>query len=147
MTISGKIVFATPIQVGKRQDGSDWARKGYVLEEIGLPYPQRLFFNVFGTDDMMYFNLKVGDIVRVRYEMSVIRTDSGFLNVATAYNIIKIPLEKLGYKESDKRPVVHSKPKVEETKKRTASKKKVINNNNKPKRKRKEKFDINSLPF
>lgn len=140
MTITGKIIYTIPIKVGQRKDGTEWAVKYYVLEELGTAYPQRLYFRVFGTDDMMYFNLAVGDIVMVRFEMSVLRTESGFFNIATAYNVKKVPIEKIRYNNRIVQPPKPKQKKLKDKKDERAAKKKR-------KRKVKKTFDINSLPF
>lgn len=138
MTISGRIVYSLPIKVGKKSDGTEWQSKGYVIEEIGNSFPQRLLFFVSGTDDMMYFNLKIGDIVAVKFEMDVSRHDDSFYNIATAYSIVRIPPEKMGYMRPERAKQV-------EKKRRNFLKK--LENERGIKRKGKGKVDINSLPF
>lgn len=48
MEITGKIIAAETLQQGETENGN-WSRIGFVIEEIDVQYPQRVYLRVRGT--------------------------------------------------------------------------------------------------
>ena len=70
MEIIGKIIAVLPERSGvSARSGSEWRLGSYVLETVGERYPRKINFEVFGADKIQQFNIQVGEMVRVSFDI------------------------------------------------------------------------------
>ena len=70
MEIIGRIIAVLPERSGvSARSGSEWRLGSYVLETVGDRYPRKMNFEVFGADKIQQFNIQVGEMVRVSFDI------------------------------------------------------------------------------
>lgn len=62
---TGKIIAAEPLQQGTSQQGTQWCAQNFVIEELNQQYPSRAVFQVYGSDKLQQFAIKVGEVLTV----------------------------------------------------------------------------------
>ena len=60
---TGKIIAAGQVQMGTSQNGTQWSSQEYVIEELNEQYPSRAVIQVYGSDKIQQFGIKVGEII------------------------------------------------------------------------------------
>lgn len=71
ITFTGVIQKAFQLRTGVSQrSGNQWQSQEFLIQEIGVQYPQSLVFNVFGAERLQTLNLKVGDEVTAHLNFS-----------------------------------------------------------------------------
>lgn len=65
VTFTGKIIAAEPVRQGTSQQGTQWCSQTYVIEELNQQYPSRAVFQVFGSDRLQQFAIKLGEVITV----------------------------------------------------------------------------------
>lgn len=70
MEITGKITHVLPERSGvSARSGAQWVVASYVLETVNDRFPRRMMFEVFGADKIQQFNIQVGEMVRVSFDI------------------------------------------------------------------------------
>lgn len=70
MEITGKIIAVLPERSGvSARTGSEWKMGSYVLETINEQYPRRMNFEVFGADKLQQFNIQLGEVMIVSFDI------------------------------------------------------------------------------
>jgi hypothetical protein len=80
---NGKIIAKGETREGVSQGtGQPWKSEQYIIQEESGNYPSKMAFDVFGEDRIREFNLKVGDVVKVHFDInSHIYNDRWFNNI------------------------------------------------------------------
>lgn len=87
MEIFGKIICALPIRSGvSAKSGKPWQSASYVLETQDQ-YPKRMVFDVFGQDNIVKFNIQVGQTLTVSFDIDAHEYNGKWFNSIRAWNV------------------------------------------------------------
>ena len=68
MELTGKIIATLPERGGVSKAGNEWKIQEYVLETMEQ-YPRKMMFNVFGADRIAQFNIQLGEVLTVSFDI------------------------------------------------------------------------------
>lgn len=89
MEITGKIIAVMDKRSGQSaRTGANWATQDYVLETINEQYPKRCLFNVFGEDKINEFNIQVGSVVTVSFDINAREYNGRWYNDVRAWRVV-----------------------------------------------------------
>lgn len=87
MEITGKIIAVLEPRKGiSNRTGSEWICGQYVLETMDQ-YPRKLFFEVFGADRMQQFNIQMGEIMTVSFDIDAREYQGRWFNGVRAFRV------------------------------------------------------------
>jgi hypothetical protein len=87
MEITGKIIAVLEPRRGtSSRTGSEWICGQYVLETMDQ-YPRKLFFEVFGSDRMQQFNIQLGEIMTVSFDIDAREYQGRWFNGVRAFRV------------------------------------------------------------
>lgn len=88
MQITGIITHALEPRTGVSKAGKQWFSQDFRIEEQGNRFNQSMLFSVFGEDKVRQFNMKVGDVVTVEFDIDAHEYQGRYYNSVTAFNVI-----------------------------------------------------------
>ncbi len=89
MEITGKIIAVMDKRSGQSaRTGANWATQDYVIETINEQYPKRCLFNVFGEDKINEFNIQVGSVVTVSFDINAREYNGRWYNDVRAWRVV-----------------------------------------------------------
>ncbi len=89
MEITGKIIAIMDKRSGQSaRTGANWATQDYVIETINEQYPKRCLFNVFGEDKINEFNIQVGNVVTVSFDINAREYNGRWYNDIRAWRVV-----------------------------------------------------------
>ena len=87
MEITGKIIAVLEPRKGtSNRTGNEWICGQYVLETMDQ-YPRKLFFEVFGADRMQQFNIQLGEIMTVSFDIDAREYQGRWYNGVRAFRV------------------------------------------------------------
>lgn len=87
MEFHGKVIqILEPRKGVSAQTGNTWVSQDFVVEHDGR-YPTRICFNAFGEQRIGEFNLRVGEFVTVKFDISARCVNGSWFNDVSAYRI------------------------------------------------------------
>ena len=87
MELTGKIIAEFNERGGiSSRTGNEWKAKSYVLEVPG-DFPRKLAFDVFGTDRLQAFNIQVGELLTVHFDIDAREYNGRWYNDVRAFRI------------------------------------------------------------
>lgn len=86
MEIKGKIIAVLPERCGVSQAGKEWMTQEYVLETEDR-YPRKMMFSVFGRDRIEQFDIRVGDVITVKFDIDCKEYNGRWYNSITAWKV------------------------------------------------------------
>lgn len=86
MEIQGKIIVALPERSGVSARG-EWKVQEFVLETVDTQYPRKMLFDVFGADRLQRYNLQVGQMVSVAFDIDAREYNGRWYNSIRAYDV------------------------------------------------------------
>ena len=87
MEITGKIIAVLEPRKGtSNRTGNEWICGQYVLETMDQ-YPRKLFFEVFGADRMQQFNIQLGEIMTVSFDIDAREYQGRWYNDVRAWKV------------------------------------------------------------
>ncbi|MBR4644732.1 MAG: DUF3127 domain-containing protein [Bacteroidaceae bacterium] len=87
MEITGKIIAVLEPRKGtSSRTGSEWVCGQYVLETMDQ-YPRKLFFEVFGSDRMQQFNIQLGEVMTVSFDIDAREYQGRWYNGVRAFRV------------------------------------------------------------
>ncbi len=87
MEITGKIIAVLEPRRGtSSRTGSEWVCGQYVLETMDQ-YPRKLFFEVFGADRIQQFNIQMGEIMTVSFDIDAREYQGRWFNGVRAFRV------------------------------------------------------------
>lgn len=89
MELQGKIIAALPERSGTSQRG-EWKVQEFVLETLDSQYPRKMVFDVFGADRLQRFNVQVGQIVNVAFDIDAREYNGRWYNSIRAYDVRQV---------------------------------------------------------
>ena len=88
MELIGKIIQVLPERSGtSARTGSEWRMGSYVLETTTDRFPRKMMFEVFGSDKIQQFNIQVGEMVRVSFDIDAREYQGRWYNSIRAWNV------------------------------------------------------------
>ena len=88
MELIGKIIQVLPERSGtSARTGSEWRMASYVLETSTDRFPRKMMFEVFGSDKIQQFNIQVGEMVRVSFDIDAREYQGRWYNSIRAWNV------------------------------------------------------------
>ena len=88
MELIGKIIQLLPERSGtSARTGSEWRMGSYVLETTTDRFPRKMMFEVFGLDKIQQFNIQVGEMVRVSFDIDAREYQGRWYNSIRAWNV------------------------------------------------------------
>ena len=89
MELTGKIIAVLEKRSGQSaRTGANWATQDYVLETINEQYPKRCLFNVFGEDKINEFNIQLGNVVTVSFDINAREYNGRWYNDVRAWRVV-----------------------------------------------------------
>lgn len=88
MEIKGKIIAALPPKSGVAKSGKEWQSQEYVLETSDQ-YPKKMCFNVFGGEKIAEFNICIGEVVTVHFDVDAKQWQDRWFNSINAWKVGK----------------------------------------------------------
>lgn len=85
--VSGRIIAVMQMKTGTSQKGT-WASQEYVLETHDS-YPQKVCFEVFGTEKIQQFNIQMNDEVDIMYNFDAREFKGRWYNTIRAWSVFK----------------------------------------------------------
>ena len=87
MEITGKIIAALEPRGGVSQrTGNSWKTQEFVIE-THEQYPRKCVFNVFGEDRLREFNIQVGEVVTVSFDVEAREYNGRWYNDIRAWRV------------------------------------------------------------
>ena len=88
MELIGKIIQVLEERGGvSARTGSEWRMGSYVLETTTDRFPRKMMFEVFGADKIQQFNIQVGEMVRVSFDIDAREYQGRWYNSIRAWNV------------------------------------------------------------
>lgn len=88
MEITGKIIYVLPERSGTSARG-EWKAQSFVVETEDN-YPRKMVFDVFGAERLQTFNIKVGDKVKVSFDIDAHEYQGRWFNNIRAYDVLHL---------------------------------------------------------
>ena len=88
MEITGKIIVVLPPQSGVSQAGNNWKKQEYVLETEET-YPKKVHFDFFGECADQYNWIKIGDRIRLSFDIESREYNGRWYTSIRAWNVKK----------------------------------------------------------
>lgn len=85
--VSGRIIAVMQMKTGTSQKGT-WASQKYVLETHDS-YPQKVCFEVFGTEKIQQFNIQMNDEVDIMYNFDAREFKGRWYNTIRVWSVFK----------------------------------------------------------
>ena len=87
MEITGRIIAVLPERSGVSQrSGTEWRAGSYVLE-TQEQYPKKICFDVFGADRIQQFNIQVGEMMTVSFDIDAHEYQGRWFNSIRAFRV------------------------------------------------------------
>ena len=87
MEIIGKAIAALPVKSGVSQrTGEQWQSREYVIE-TQEQYPEKMCFEVFGTDKLKEVNIRNNDFIKVHFDITAREYNGKWYNSIRAWKV------------------------------------------------------------
>ena len=87
MELTGRIIAVLPERSGVSQrSGAEWKVATYVLE-TQEQYPKKMAFEVFGSDRIQQFNIQVGEMMNVSFDIDAHEYQGRWFNTIRAFRV------------------------------------------------------------
>lgn len=87
MEATGKIIAEFNERGGvSNRTGNEWKAKSYVLEVPG-DFPRKLVFDVFGVDRLQAFNIQIGELLTVHFDIDAHEYNGRWFNDVRAFRV------------------------------------------------------------
>ncbi|MBQ7571521.1 MAG: DUF3127 domain-containing protein [Bacteroidaceae bacterium] len=87
MEITGRIIAVLPERSGiSQRSGTEWKAGSYVLE-TQEQFPRKMCFDVFGADRIQQFNIQVGEMMTVSFDIDAHEYQGRWFNSIRAFRV------------------------------------------------------------
>ncbi len=90
MDFTGKIIFALPAKSGLKKNGESWKSQEFVIENTEGQYPKKMCFNVFGEDKIKSFDIKLGEELKVSFDIDAKQWQDRWFNSINAWKVERV---------------------------------------------------------
>ena len=88
MDFTGKIIqVLEPRRGTSSRTGNEWICGQYVIESVDQQFPRKMYFEVFGADKMQQFNLQLGEVVTVSFDVDAREFNGRWFNSIRAFRV------------------------------------------------------------
>ena len=84
-SVKGRVIEVLPIQKGQTEKG-DYALQEYAID-VDDKYPYKFAFSVYGEDKIKYYNIKVGDIVEINFNVTAKKWNNKWITSVRAWKV------------------------------------------------------------
>ena len=84
--MTGKIIAVLAERGGVSKAGNEWKIQEYVLETMEQ-YPRKMMFNVFGADRLAQFNIQLGEVLTVSFDIDSREYNGRWYNDIRAWKV------------------------------------------------------------
>ena len=88
MEIQGKVIAVLPERSGVSARG-EWKSQTYVIE-TQEQYPKKMAFDVFGGDRIVNFDIHLGEVINVSFDIDAHEYQGRFFNQIRAWAVSKV---------------------------------------------------------
>lgn len=90
MELAGKVIAILEPRSGvSRTSGNPWKMQDFVIETLES-YPRRMIFNVFGEDKLNQFNIQMGEVINVSFDINAREYQGRWYNDVRAWKVDRI---------------------------------------------------------
>ena len=89
MEFKGKIIAVLPSRSGVSKAGKPWTFQEYVIES-SEQYARKMCFQVFGDEKIKQFNIQVGDMLNVSFEIDARQWNDRWFNSIRALKVERV---------------------------------------------------------
>lgn len=89
MELQGKVIAALPERSGVSARG-EWKSQEFVIEYQEGQYPRHLVFTVFGADRLQRFNIQIGQIVLVAFDVDAHEWNGRWFTDIRAFDVRQV---------------------------------------------------------
>lgn len=87
MDITGKIIAVLPQRGGtSSRTGNEWRAGSFVIETMDQ-YPRKMAFDVFGSDRLAAFNIQMGEVMTVSFDIDAREYNGRWYNDIRAFRV------------------------------------------------------------
>ncbi len=86
MEVKGRFVKYLPEESGVSKAGKEWKKNGFVIETDGN-YSKTICFNIWGDRTALVTNLKVGEMITVKFDVESREYNGKYFSEIKAYAI------------------------------------------------------------
>ena len=90
MEFTGRIIFALPAKSGLKKNGESWKSQEFVIENTEGQYPKKMCFNVFGEDKIKSFDIKLGEELKVSFDVDAKQWQERWFNSINAWKVERV---------------------------------------------------------
>ena len=90
MDFTGKIIFALPAKSGLKKNGESWKSQEFVIENTEGQYPKKMCFSVFGEDKIKSFDIKLGEDLKVSFDVDAKQWQERWFNSINAWKVERV---------------------------------------------------------
>ena len=101
MDFTGKIIFALPAKSGLKKNGESWKSQEFVIENTEGQYPKKMCFNVFGEDKIKSFDIKLGEELKVSFDIDAKQWQERWFNSINAWKVERLNTPQQEYKQDN----------------------------------------------
>lgn len=87
MEFQGKIIWIGDKRQGVSSKGTAWSSQDYAVQDATQKYPRTMCFNVFGEDRIKEFNIRMGEEVKVSFDIDARQYNGKFYNDIRAWKV------------------------------------------------------------
>lgn len=115
----GKVIEMLPERTGVKSNGESWYSRTIVLEEQGERYAQRLCADVRHKELIENINLKIGDVVVVKFNVDAVRWKERYFPNLRIFSIAGVmgennqPQQQAQYAQPQQQPVQYTQQPVQ----------------------------------
>lgn len=87
MEFTGKVIAILPMRSGvSKASGNEWKAQEYVIESNDQ-YPRKMCFDVFGADKIEQFNIQMGEVLTVSFDIDARQWQDRWFNSIRAWKV------------------------------------------------------------
>lgn len=79
--------MAEPRSGVSKNTGNPWKSQDFVIETINEQYPRKMVFNVFGEEKLNQFNIQMGEVINVFFDINGREYNGKWYNEIRAWKV------------------------------------------------------------
>lgn len=87
MEFIGKVIWIGEKRQGVSGKGTAWSSQDYALQEAAEQYPKTVCFNVFGDERIKEFNIRMGEELKVYFDIDAREYQGRWFNSIRAWKV------------------------------------------------------------
>ena len=87
MEFTGKVIWMGEKRQGTSSAGKAWAAQEYAVQDAMQQYPRTICFNVLGEEKIKEFNIRLGEELKVYFDINAREYNGRFFNDVRAWKV------------------------------------------------------------